>query len=350
MAADHFIATMPLSASSSRVLDPAPPAEVLEAARRLRYRDFLTVGLIVEREDVFPDNWIYVHSPEVKRRPHPELQELEPRDGARPGAHAASGSSTSSRRATSCGACEDRGAARPRRPRDARRSGCCAATRSVDGTVVRMPQAYPGLRRRLPGRDLPVLREYLRGFANLQLVGRNGQHRYNNQDHSMLTGMLAARNVAGESHDVWAVNVEDEYHEEIRGSRAAAIARRRPRRRRGWSRTSCARRSRATTPLALGGAVGIVAATGLLLATAALLLRGGEVVGPNLSLLGHYLFGFDASWRGAAMGTAEAGVGGFALGFLLGRSINWLVDRHEMGIRRRLEYASAVDPFGAMDQ
>ena len=87
-----------------------------------------------------------------------------------------------------------------------------------------------------------------------------------------------------------------------------------------------------------------------LLATAALLLRGGEVVGPNLSLLGHYLYGFDASWRGAAMGTAEAGVGGFALGFLLGRSINWLVDRHEMGIRRGLEYASAVDPFGAVDQ
>ena len=57
-------------------------------------------------------------------------------------------------------------------------------------------------------------REFLAGFENLQLVGRNGMHKYNNQDHSMLTAMLAVRNLFGESHDLWAVNADDEYHEE----------------------------------------------------------------------------------------------------------------------------------------
>ncbi len=147
---------------------------------------------------------------------------------------------------------------------------------------------------------------------------------------------------------MWAVNVEDEYHEEIR--EATGGDRQTP----GMAparlvedllREAFARYD----AVALGVAVGVVAAIGLLVATVALLLRGGAVVGPNLSLLGNYLYGFDASWRGAAVGTAEAGAGGFALGFVLGRSINWMVDRHETGIRRRLEYASAIDPFGAVD-
>jgi hypothetical protein len=218
----------------------------------------------------------------------------------------------------------------------------------VDGTVIRMPRAYPVYDDGYQA-AMPVLREYVRGFSNLHVIGRNGQHRYNNQDHSMLAGMLAARNVAGESHDVWSVNVEGDYHEEIRESAG------------GDRQTPAVAPARLVEDLlreafarydavALGGAVGMVAGLGLLLATAALLLRGGEVVGPNLSLLSHYLYGFDASWRGAAMGAAEAGVAGFALGFLLGRSINWLVDRHEVGIRRRLEYATAADPFAAVDQ
>ena len=168
----------------------------------------------------------------------------------------------------------------------------------------------------------------------------------------MLAGMLAARNVSGETHDVWSVNVEGDYHEEIRGEGRGAAA--------GDRQVPSATRARLVEDLlreafarydavALGGAVGAVAAVGLLLATVVLLLRGGSVVGPNLSLLGNYLYGFDASWRGAGIGTLEAGAGGFVLGFLLGHSINWLVDRHEIAIRRRLEYAAVADPFGAVD-
>jgi hypothetical protein len=66
---------------------------------------------------------------------------------------------------------------------------------------------------------LNVIRRFIDGLGNLQLVGRNGMHQYNNQDHSMLTAMLAARNILGARYDLWSVNVNEEYHEEISGER-----------------------------------------------------------------------------------------------------------------------------------
>lgn len=83
-----------------------------------------------------------------------------------------------------------------------------------DGTVIRQYKAYPvydGEYRQ----HLQVIQEYLETFENLQTIGRNGMHRYNNQDHSMLTAILAAKNILGEQHDLWNVNVERSYHEEF---------------------------------------------------------------------------------------------------------------------------------------
>jgi protoporphyrinogen oxidase len=345
IAVDHVIASMPLSALV-RVLDPAPPPDVLAAAARLRYRDFLTVGLIVDRADVFPDTWIYVHSPKVKLGRIQNFKNWSPEMVPEPG-RTSLGLEYFVQRGDELWSMDDR-ALIDLGARECETLGLLRRDEVIDGTVIRMPRAYPvyddGYRD-----AMPVLREYVRRFENLQVVGRNGQHRYNNQDHSMVAGMLAARNVAGESHDVWAVNVEGDYHEEIRerepGDRLT------PARAGAASVEELLREAFARyDAVALGGAIGIVAAVGLLLATAALLLRGGEVVGPNLSLLGNYLYGFDASWRGASVGAVEAGAGGFAIGWLLGCSINWLVDRHEIGIRRRLEYASALDPFGPVDR
>ena len=92
--------------------------------------------------------------------------------------------------------------------------GLAKASAVVDGTVIRQPKAYPvydGDYREA----LDMIRGWLAGFSNLQAVGRNGMHRYNNQDHSMLTAMLAVKNVLGASNDLWSVNVEKEYHEDI---------------------------------------------------------------------------------------------------------------------------------------
>ena len=96
--------------------------------------------------------------------------------------------------------------------------GLAKATDVIDGFVIRQPKAYPvydGEYREA----LEVVEDWIRTLSNFQTVGRNGLHRYNNQDHSMLSAMLAARNILGENHDVWTVNVERSYHEEFEVSK-----------------------------------------------------------------------------------------------------------------------------------
>ena len=217
-ASQHYVSSMPLR-ELIWALDPPPPADVLAAANRLRYRDYLTVVLIVKRAEVFPDNWVYVHSPEVRMGRMQNYKNWSPAMVPDP-------SRTSlgleyfvwetdemwrwdNRRLIELGTheCAQLGLVDPRDV--------------ADGTVVRMKKAYPiydhGYQE-----AVATLRSYLETFANLQTVGRNGLHRYNNQDHSMLTGVYAAQNVAGARHDVWSVNTEQEYHEEQRQTDAAA--------------------------------------------------------------------------------------------------------------------------------
>ena len=207
--AEQVISSMPLGALI-QALDPAPPDEVVAAAHTLRYRDYLTVVLIVRRAMVFPDNWIYIHSPAVKLGRIQNYKNWSPEmvpDPAR----------------TSLGLeyflwDKDTEWRWP----DARLIELgmreCASLGLVmpheveDGTVVRMPKAYPVYDRQYHT-SIQTVRHYLEGFRNLQTIGRNGLHRYNNQDHSMLTGIYAAQNVLGEQHDVWSVNTEMEYHE-----------------------------------------------------------------------------------------------------------------------------------------
>jgi protoporphyrinogen oxidase len=87
-----------------------------------------------------------------------------------------------------------------------------------EGVVVRMPKAYP-IYDSAYRENMSTVRAFVGQFENLQLVGRNGMHKYNNQDHSMLTAMLAVRNILGANHDLWAVNADSEYHEELRGEK-----------------------------------------------------------------------------------------------------------------------------------
>ena len=108
------------------------------------------------------------------------------------------------------------------------RIGLGRAAEVEDGTVIRQPMAYPVYDAEYQ-RHVETIRHYLDTFENLQTTGRAGMHRYNNQDHSMLTAMLAARNVLGEDHDLWDVNVERSYHEEFTVEQARAKAAARPR-------------------------------------------------------------------------------------------------------------------------
>ena len=193
-------------------LDPPPPPEVLAAARQLKYRDFLIVVLILDRAAPFPDNWIYVHSDAVAVGRIQNFGAWSPEMLARPD-HAAIGMEYFLNVTDAMWSEPDEDLIR-KAAKELEAIGLAPATAVIDGCVIREPKAYPVYDSDYMA-ALDVIRDWLNRFQNLQTVGRNGLHRYNNQDHSMLTAMLAARNLAGEHHDLWQVNVERSYHEEF---------------------------------------------------------------------------------------------------------------------------------------
>jgi protoporphyrinogen oxidase len=192
-------------------LDPAPPQEVVAAAERLRYRDLCLVALIIDEPTPFPDNWIYLHDPGTRAA---RVQNF--------GAWSESmvvPNTTCLGVEYFCFAGEEiwelpDAEAVKLATDELARIGLIDGTTVVDGVKVRVPKAYPMYD--ADYRDaLDIIRSYLDRFDNLQTCGRNGLHRYNNQDHSMWTAILAALNlVNGASFDVWSVNTEQIYLEE----------------------------------------------------------------------------------------------------------------------------------------
>jgi len=208
--ADHVISSLDLR-SLVRCLRPVPPPRTIAAGEGLRYRDFLVVSLILDEKDLFPDNWIYIHSPGVKVgriqnfgnwSPHllgdPEKSCL----GLEYFCFEGDGLWESDDEALLSLACEELGVL-----------GLADPALVTDGAVVRMRKAYPiydaEYRTHLDG-----IRDFIDPIRNLHPVGRNGLHKYNNQDHSMLTSMMTVWNMLGASHDIWSVNTDFEYHEE----------------------------------------------------------------------------------------------------------------------------------------
>jgi protoporphyrinogen oxidase len=213
IAGDHFISSMPLSELILK-MTPPPPPDIVEAARRLTYRDFLTVALIVRQNNLFPDNWIYVHSPEVKVGRIQNFKNWSPE--MVPG----------DRAETTCIGLEyfcNEHDALWQMPdeelvalgrRELAQLGLVNEADVVDGVVYRQLKAYPVYTGEYQA-YLDTIKAYLGSIENLQTAGRNGLHKYNNQDHSMLTAMLAVENIMGKGHDLWSVNTERSYHEEI---------------------------------------------------------------------------------------------------------------------------------------
>jgi protoporphyrinogen oxidase len=347
--ADQVISTLALR-DLIGALDPAPPDHVLRAANALRYRDYLTVVVIVKRASVFEDNWIYVHTPGVRLGRVQNYKNWSPEMVPDPSR-------------TSLGLeyflwDGDEEWSWPRERlieagvHDCVRIGLITPGEVEDGTVLRVAKAYPVYDHYY--RDhLTTVRGYLETISNLQTVGRNGQHRYNNQDHSMLGGIYAARNLAGAEHDVWSINTEAEYLEEAGVSVAVSGERAAPARlpaaaglpqpvREEMLRTAFAH----VDPVALGAAFGAAVGIGIFLATAGLLIKGGSVVGPTLSLLGQYLPGYRVSWGGALVGMLESGAGGYMLGYSLAKLRNWGLTLYALLLRRRESARARRDMLG----
>jgi protoporphyrinogen oxidase len=207
----HVISSLPLRATVG-MSGAAANGEVQAAAQGLRYRDFLTVALVIDGEDLFPDNWIYIHEPGVKVGRIQNFRSWSPwmvPDQSK----ASVGLEYFCFKGDELWEMDDDKLVALAKSELAQ-LGLADPARVERGFVTRVPKAYPMYDADYADR-VEVIREWLAGFGNLIQVGRNGLHRYNNSDHSMLTAMRAVENITeGARHDIWAVNAESVYHEE----------------------------------------------------------------------------------------------------------------------------------------
>jgi len=219
---EHFISSIPLT-MLAKIVDPPAPPEVLAAADKLTFRNIITVNLMIRKPQVTSDTWLYVHdrnilfgrwhepknwSPEMV--PDPSLTSLVVEYFCSFGDHIWSMSDDDLVEQTIRHLVEDMGFLR----RD----------EVIGGFAVRAPRAYPSY---VIGYDEPLklIKAFVDTLENLQIIGRYGTFRYNNTDHSIETGLLAAKNLLGERHDLDRVNADQEYHE-IKRVPAGAPARR----------------------------------------------------------------------------------------------------------------------------
>jgi protoporphyrinogen oxidase len=225
---DHVISTMPVKDLVAAMQPPAP-VDVSETAAALPYRDFITVGLLVSRmranpqaqstraDNMPPDNWIYIQERDVSIGRLQVFNNWSP-DLVADGGHVWLGLEYFCQEGDDLWRNEDQ-AMIDLAAGELEKIGMIDRADVLDGTVIRVPKTYPAYFGAYE--DFPRVRAWLDGIENLYLVGRNGMHRYNNQDHSMLTAKLAVEAIldgkVGKA-EIWAVNVDDDYHEESDGS------------------------------------------------------------------------------------------------------------------------------------
>ena len=214
-AVDHVISSMPFSLML-KAMDPPVPVEVQAAADELRFRDFLTVALVVPADKVpWDDNWIYIHS-DVKTMRIQNFGSWSPHL-VKEGRNVLGLEYTVLEGDDSWTASDEELVERGKRELEF--LGLVDAADVEAGYVVRTPKAYPIYDEGYKD-NVDVLRVWLAEHApNVHPIGRYGMHRYNNQDHSMYTAMLTVENILDPAadHDIWSVNVEEEYHEEKAG-------------------------------------------------------------------------------------------------------------------------------------
>jgi len=318
-----FISSMPVRELIQK-FRPSAPEDVVDAAGSLNYRDFLTVALIVNKPDLFPDNWIYIHDEDVKVGRIQNFKNWSPfmvPDENK-----------------SCLGLEyfcfegdelwnmaDEELIELAKT-EMKMLGLVDPSDVEDGSVVRMPKAYPSYDSKYKDM-LEKVRSFLSGIKNIQLVGRNGMHRYNNQDHSMLTAMLAVENIEGAQNDLWKVNDESEYHEEEKIIPDEVMLK-------TFSRID---------KLGLATAIGCISGAIIFMATLWLVVKGGEVVGPRLQLLGQYFIGYTVTVKGAFIGLGYGFFWGFLTGWLFAYIRNLIMAFYLYSMKKKAEMLSFKD-------
>lgn len=209
---DHVLSSAPLG-QLIPAIHPSLTSEVIKASQQLKYRDFITVVLMLKDDGKINDNWIYIHDPAVKVGRVQNFKSwspyMVPDDsmtcfGLEYFCFEGDGMWESSNESLiALGT------------KEMEQIGLAKATQILDGYVVRQKKAYPVYDQGYK-EHIEIIKTALQPYKGLYLMGRNGMHKYNNQDHSMMTAMLAVKNIlAGEElYDLWNVNQDAEYHEE----------------------------------------------------------------------------------------------------------------------------------------
>ena len=202
----------------------------------------------------------------------------------------------------------------------------------VDGCVFRVEKAYPVYDSTYQ-QHVNVIKSYIKQFDNFQTIGRNGLHRYNNQDHAMLTGMYAVRNMlGGESNNLWIINAEQDYHEEIRKAKDPVAER--------IIDHVFAEIFTKLDPLAFGIAIGTVSAFSLALVTIWVVLNNLQSVARYMGLLDQYLPGYEVSlFPGIALNLFYGFILGFLPGWVFASLRNAIMRLYVSNLRRQVEAA-----------
>ncbi len=202
------------SAPVRELLDKIKPSPITRLhGHQLKYRDFFVVALICNKPDMFPDNWIYIHDPSVKVGRVQNFRswspELVPQDGM-----SCLGLEYFCFEGDGLWNSDDKDLI-ALATRECAQIGLISPEHVVDACVVRQHKAYPVYDEDYKSHVADIRRDMEQNYPTLHMVGRNGMHKYNNQDHAMMTAMLTAKNIlAGERiHDIWNVNEDAEYHE-----------------------------------------------------------------------------------------------------------------------------------------
>jgi len=330
--AEHLISSAPLNLLVT-MLDPQAPQEILEAARNLAYRAFIIVVLIVDKKELFPDQWIYIHSPNVRVGRIQNFKNWSAAMVPDP--------------AKTCVGMEyfcDEDDELWMLPdaeladialRELSELGIARSDDSTDSMVLRQPKAYPVYDRNY-SKHLGVIRNYIGEFENLQTIGRNGMHRYNNMDHSMLTGIMAVQNISGANHNLWTINEEEEYLEEEKT---------RDKIKKLFPEKNLIPILGRMDKLGLATATGCVSGLIFFLATLWLAIKGSKPGFPDLEFLALYFAGYTVTVKGAFIAFGYTFFWGFLFGWLFAYFRNLFLGIYLYQVKRKAELLSLLDFF-----
>ena len=219
--AAHIISSAPMRELAGRIY---PLPATLPSALNLNYRDFLTVALMIKSEDLFPDNWIYIHDDKVKVGRVQNFRSWSPEMVPDPDL-ACVGLEYFCFEGDGLWSMSD-GDLVKLAAKEMAILGLCDPKDVVGGAVVRQEKAYPVYDETYRDNVEAMRAELESAYPTLHMVGRNGMHRYNNQDHAMMTAMLTVKNIVAGAriYDIWNVNEDAEYHESGDEGEKAALA------------------------------------------------------------------------------------------------------------------------------